>query len=305
MSVSPGDIHVLSWNLFHGQDGARLGPSLGSILFDRPIDDGTHVHLNRKWTDEMAAVIVARSPTFTALQEVSPQAVDRLAQRTGRRAARSLMRPLIGPTRLRGWLADRNPDLWRTHEGTANVILVDPDWDIEDEWTVRHNPACFALRMGRRLTLGWRERLHWLLEPRRCVVARCRHRHSESVVTVVSLHCHNSLDWSVIAAEVARVLPKVVDRMPDGEPVIVAGDFNAAGAHHPALEVMHSAGFTEDSTDDLDLDHIFHRGLDVLVPPRALRRSVRTLRVMRGDTRRSVLLSDHDPVEAVYRIPSD
>lgn len=295
------DITVLSWNVFHGQDGARLGPTPGSVLRRRPVDDGTFLHENRKWIDEMAAVIRALRPTVAALQEVPPQAVGRLAHMTGMRAVRSVMRPVIGPLALRGWLADRNPDLWRTHEGTSNVVLCHPDWTPETAWTIRHNPPLFTLRQGRRLRLGCRERIHWMAEPRRLVGTRLRHGDGRTVV-VVSLHCHNSLVWDAIAAEVTRILPLVEQRLHPDEPVLLAGDMNSAGSHHPAIAAVLAAGFAESTVDDLVLDHIFHRGLREVHAPVALEPSVRSLTVPFRGGQRTVLLSDHDIVRAVYRI---
>lgn len=297
-------ISVITWNLFHGQDGSRLGPTLGSTLRRRTLDNGFAIHRNRKWVDEMGEVIRAQAPTFAALQEVSPQAVDRLARVTGMTPVRSLMRPLVGPLRLRGWLADRNPDLWRTHEGTANVVLAAQGWTpmAADTWTLRHNPPLFAMRHGHRLRIGWCERIHWITEPRRLVCGRFR-RDDGRTATVVSIHCHNSLVWDVIGAEVARVLPQILGRVAPDEPLIVAGDFNAAGRRHPAIAAMLDAGFAEASVDDLVLDHVFVRNLEVLKPPHTLPTATRSLTVAFGDRTRTVLLSDHEIVRAELRLP--
>ena len=300
----PLEVRALTWNLFHGQDGARLGPTLASTVFGRGVDDGRHVHLNRKWVPEMARVIAARTPTIAALQEVSPLAVAELARLTGMTAAQATMPPLVGSTRLRGRLAAKNPDLWQTHEGTANVVLAAPPWQIVPGgvWTVRHNPPGFVARHARAFGLGAREAVHWLLEPRRLVAVRVRHP-SGRTLTVVSLHCHNSLIWDVIAREIRRVLPRILERIPPEEPVLVAGDFNAAGATHPALTAMLAEGFAEPTLPDLVLDHIFHRNLEVVTPPRQLDTALRELPITWRGHERRVLLSDHDLVEAVYRLP--
>ena len=63
--------------------------------------------------------------------------------------------PLIGPARLRDALAARNPDLWRTHEGNANVLLVGR---ASRSWTaasgrVRLNPWPAVARAARDLRL--------------------------------------------------------------------------------------------------------------------------------------------------------
>lgn len=292
---------MITWNLFHGQDGAGLGPSWGSVLRRRPVASDTHVHLNRKWIDEMAGVIDTLAPTFAALQEVPPQAVDRIARATGMRAVRSVMRPLLGPLRLRGLLADRNPDLWRTHEGTSNVVLAAPGWRLVESWTLRHNPPAVALRAGQRLRISLRERLHWLLEPRRLVAGRFER--AGETVTVISLHCHNSLVWDVIGEEVRRVLPEILARTPAGEPLIVAGDFNAAGRAHPALRAMLDAGLEEASIDELVLDHIFQRNLTTVMAPRPLATGLREQPYPWGEGTRTVLLSDHEIVEARFRLP--
>ncbi len=299
------DIRVLTWNLFHGQDGARLGPTLGSTLLRRPVDDGTHVHLNAKWLREMGTVIASRRPTVAALQEVPPLGIAELAEATGMQAVHALMPPLVGPTRLRGRLAARNPDLWQTHEGTANVVLIAPGWQVVPGgvWTVRHNPPAVVARHAGALGLGPREALHWLLEPRRLVAVRIRDDAGRTL-TVASLHCHNSLVWELIAHEVRRVVPRILERVPPDEPVLIAGDLNAAGSEHPAIRALHELGLSEPSVAHLVLDHVFHRGLDVVAPPRMLPTALRELPVTTARRARTVLLSDHDPVEATYRFPA-
>lgn len=299
------DISVLTWNLFHGQDGARLGPTVGSTVLRRGVEDGERLHLNRKWIGEMADVVASRAPTFAALQEVPPLAVDELSQRTGMVAAHSLMPPLVGGTRLRGRLARHNPDLWRTHEGTANVVLIRAPWEIVPGgvWTVRHNPPPFVARRAHALKLSRREAVHWFLEPRRLVAARVRHP-AGVTATVISLHCHGSFVWEVIATEVRRILPLVLERIPDDEPVFMAGDFNAAHDHHPAMRAMVEAGLREPGLAELGLDHIFHRNAEVVSPPITLPRALRELPFAWRGGPRSILLSDHDPVEAAYRLPA-
>ena len=300
----PGEIRVLTWNLFHGQDGAGLGPTLRSTLLGCGVGDGAFLHLNRKWIDEMADVIASRRPTFAALQEVPPLAVARLAARTGMRVAHAVMPPLVGSVRLRGQLAERNPDLWQTHEGTVNAVLIAAPWQIVagGVWTVRHNPPGFVTRTAYGLRLPRREALHWLLEPRRLVAVRIRHP-AGPTVTVASLHCHNSLVWELIAHEVRRVIPRILERVPPDEPVLVAGDVNAAGVEHPAIRALVAAGLAEDTTADLAMDHVFHRGLRVTSPPRTSPRDVREIDAAHRGRRYRVLLSDHDLVEATYRIP--
>jgi hypothetical protein len=115
------------------------------------------------------------------------------------------------------------------------------------------------------------------------------------------MHCHNSLVWELIAHEVRRVVPKVLERVPPDEPVLVAGDLNAAGRAHPAIVALQDLGLAEQTIDELVLDHIFHRHLEDVVPPRVLDTDVREVPITWKGKPRRVLLSDHDLVEAVYR----
>ncbi len=129
---------------------------------------------------------------------------------------------------------------------------------------------------------------------------RLRHPTGRTL-TVASVHCHDSLVWEVIAEEVRRVLPRVLERVPPQEPVLVAGDLNAAGTAHPAIRELVSAGLAEATTGELGLDHIFHRGLEEVSAPAPLPRALRECRVAWRGRERLVLLSDHDPIEASYR----
>jgi endonuclease/exonuclease/phosphatase (EEP) superfamily protein YafD len=165
---------------------------------------------------------------------------------------------------------------------------------------VRHNPPGFVARHARGVALPRREVIHWVLEPRRLVAARLRHP-SGRTLTVASMHCHNSLVWELIAHEVRRVVPKVLERVPPDEPVLVAGDLNAAGRAHPAIVALQDLGLAEQTIDELVLDHIFHRHLEDVVPPRALDTDVREVPITWNGKPRRVVLSDHDLVEAVYR----
>jgi len=306
--AGPRDLRVLTWNLFHGRDGAP-GPTLASTLLRRPVRGAGHTHLNRRWHREMAAVIRGLEPDVAALQEVSPTAVDDIAGAAGMAPAWALMRPLVGSVGFRGRLAAHNPDLWRTLEGTANVLLVRPPWEIVPGSVrrLRQNPPGVVAGAAQRLRLPPREALHWFLEPRTLVAARLR-APGTSTVTVASVHLHNSLVWEVIAVEARRAARFVVGGAPPGEPVVVAGDLNAAGSRHPALRAFADAGLDGGPGKDgpggpITIDHILSAGLEPVSGPQRLAPSVREITVERNGRRELVLLSDHDPVEAVFRAP--
>ena len=118
-------MRFVTWNLFHGRDGLPgLGATRRSTWRRIPEEDGVHMHVNRKLTGDMARLIASWEPDVVALQEVPTAAIDDIAAATGMSAVWTTTGPLIGPRRLRDRLAEHNPDLWRTHEGNANVILI-------------------------------------------------------------------------------------------------------------------------------------------------------------------------------------
>jgi hypothetical protein len=297
-------IRVLTWNLFHGRDGLPgLGPTWASTLRGRPVDDGVHVHLNRRLTGLMAGRIAAWAPDVCALQEVPTAAVREIAARTGMMAIGARTGPLIGPRRLRDALGARNPDLWRSHEGNANLLLVGP----------RLTPvpgAAASLRLnppGPMLRDWWRGRLvrgelaRYLPEPRRAVIARVRAEGRALVIACV--HCHNARDPAVTGREMARAAAAVRAWAGLG-PAILAGDLNAA-PRHPVLVGLAADGWGGATpTPGIGIDRVLHQAMETVEAPRRLPASEREVAVTIGGRRRLVRLSDHDPVVATLRVAS-
>ncbi|MBJ7453526.1 MAG: hypothetical protein JHC71_15810, partial [Blastococcus sp.] len=160
-------IRVITWNLFHGRDGLPgLGATRRSTWRHIPEDDGVHMHLNRKLTDLMAERLASWEPDLCALQEVPTAAIADIALITGMQAVWTTTGPLIGPRRLRDALAARNPDLWRTHEGNANVLLAGPRLGLVEgsRRSVRLNPVMTILRSARRLGLERGELVRYIPE---------------------------------------------------------------------------------------------------------------------------------------------
>ncbi|WP_217914255.1 endonuclease/exonuclease/phosphatase family protein [Miltoncostaea marina] len=298
-------VRVVTWNLFHARDGLPgLGATRRSTWLRSPVDDGVHVHLNRKHTGPMARRIAAWAPDLCALQEVPTAAIRELVAVTGMRAVWAPTGPLIGPRRLRDALAARNPDLWRTHEGNANVLLVGPRLAIVpgSARSVRLNPPGPMLRAALRGRIGAGELLRYLPEPRRLVVARVRlPGGAEAVAGCV--HCHNARDPELTGLEIARAAREVAADA-GGGPAVLAGDLNARPGH-PALAALAAAGWDHAApAAGAGIDRILSRGLATVEAPRALPAAEREVAVRAGERRRLVRLSDHDPVVATLRAPT-
>jgi len=295
-------IRVIAWNLFHGRDGLPgLGATPRSTWLRQPEEDGVHVHLNRKLTREMARRIAAWDPDLCALQEVSTAGVREIAEATGMRAVWATTGPLIGPARLRDALAARNPDLWRTHEGNANALLVGRRLRLVpgSRGTVRLNPLRAIARDTRELGLTRGELVRYLPEPRRLVLARVILPGGGELVAG-STHCHNSRHPEVGGREIARAAA-AVRQAAGGDPAVLAGDLNAP-ASHPALAALAAGGWGgAEPVPGIGIDRIVHRGLEVVEEPRRLDPHEREVLVTWNGRTRRVRLSDHDPVVAVLR----
>lgn len=295
-------IRIVTWNIFHGRDGLPgLGATRRSTWLRRPEDDGVHMHLNRKLTDLMAERLASWGPDVCALQEVPTAAVGQIARIAGMRAAWTTTGPLLGPARLRDALAARNPDLWRTHEGNANLLLIGPRMELVEgsPESVRLNPVGAILRSARRLGLERGELLRYIPEPRRLVLARVV-APGGTEIAVGCTHCHNARHPEVVGLEIARAAAAVAGAAPGGAAVL-AGDLNARPSH-PALAALAAEGWGgAQAGGGMVIDRILHRGMEVVEPARRLDVAEREVGVTwRGRTRR-VRLSDHDPVVVTLR----
>ena len=304
------ELRVLTWNVFHGRDGAPgVGPTWRSTWLRRPVSDGRHVHLNRKLIGPIGELIAAATPTVAALQEVPPAAVRELARATRMRAIYVRTSPMFGPHELREWLGRRNPDLWRSHEGNANVILVHPAWRIVPGSTrsFRQNPLPVIAETARRLDLRSGEIASWATEARRLLAVKIRSPEGETVA-VCCVHCHATRRTRELAAtEIRRAAGFALSYAPPGEPLILAGDLNARFSRDPVLHELEQMGLCElpagpGPDRGLGIDHLFHRDLEVVAGPRRWDPSERDV-VLREGGPLLVRLSDHDAVEAVYRVP--
>lgn len=294
----PG-IRVITWNLFHGRDGLPgLGATARSTWLGAPVDDGRHLHLNRKLTHLMAGRLRAWSPDICALQEVPTAGIREIARITGMSALWATTGPLLGPRRLRDSLAARNPDLWRTHEGNANVLLVGPRLELipGSRRSVRLNPVHVIARAAPRLGLEAGELLRYLPEPRRMVMARVRTPAGGEIV-VGCTHCHNARHPDLVGGEITRAAGALAEEARGGAAVL-AGDLNAPPSH-PVFAALAAAGWGGARPEPgigIGIDRILHRGLGASVPARRLPAAEREVGVLWRGRPRRVRLSDHDPV---------
>lgn len=295
-------LRILTWNLFHGRDGLPgLGATCASTLLGRPVDDGVHVHLNRKLTGLMADRVRSWAPDLCALQEVPTAAVREIVARTGMLAVGATTGPLIGPRRLRDALAARNPDLWRTHEGNANLLLLGPALALVpgSGRAVRLNPPGEIVRAASELGLEAGELLRYLPEPRKAVVSRLRTA-SGAELAAASVHLHNARHPELIVRELARAT-EALEGTARGAPMVLAGDLNARPAH-PAIAAAAALGWDVAAAPSGRIDRVLTRGLEVVEPERALPAAGREVAVTFAGRTRRVRLSDHDPVVAVVRV---
>jgi endonuclease/exonuclease/phosphatase family metal-dependent hydrolase len=294
-------IRVLTWNLFHCRDG-HPGATVGSTWRREAVERDGYVHLNRKYCDEMADVIRATEADLVMLQEVPPRAIERLRRRSGATAVWSVRTsPRLGPPGLRGWLGARNPDLWKTHEGNANVILTGPRLGAEagSARGIPLNPRRLIARAARRYSLPVAEVAHWALEARMALTVRLV-MPGGSTFTAVCVHHHGATDPRQLDDEMG-LLGRALDDIPGA--VILGGDINA-GPEHPGFAVWRASGLHDGTTDPgIGIDRILVRGLELVGAPRRLETSVRELPLATADGPRRVLLSDHDPVQATVMVP--
>jgi len=300
------EIRVLTWNLFHGRDGApEVGATWRSIARREPVAAGRRVHLNRKVIDLMGRLVARAEPDLCALQEVPPLSVRELANATRMSAVWCLTGPRLGPVGLRGRLGRANPDLWRSHEGNANVLLVGRGFRLvpSSARSARHAGLGAMLRTAHRLGMPASEVWRWSMEPRRMVLARVRTPAGREMVAAC-LHAHDARDPRAVGVELRRAAGVAVGVAGD-DPLVIAGDLNVDGrTGAEALADLAALGLEGAEADrPLGLDRILYRGLEVVHPPRRLDVAAREVGVRWRGGSGLLRLSDHDPVTAVLRLP--
>lgn len=293
-------VKVLTWNVFHAHDGHPAArPDWRSTLLGEPVDSGTHLHMNRTFVTAAGGLLARANPTVAMLQEMPPWAVGRIADLAGMAAVSARTAPRIGPASLRGRLGRLNPDLMRTHEGNANVIMVRPPWAIVPGSTrvVRLNPPALVARTARRADMEPSRALDWLWERRNLITTRIRHPDGR-LAQVACCHCHT--DPPATEVEIARAGGAALDAA-GGLPLILGGDLNARVAQMPeTFRDLESRGLARTPCDD-GLDHILARNAAPVGAARRWRPEEREIVVPWKNESRRIRISDHAPVEAVLR----
>jgi endonuclease/exonuclease/phosphatase family metal-dependent hydrolase len=249
-------VRALTWNLFHGRDV--------------PVE----LDYKRSLRAEFAALLSRFDWDIALLQEAPPRWFQELAFKSGANGRMlKTSRNQLGA--LRGWIADRNPDLIKSAEGGSNQILIRPSWRIVEE---------------RRLTLAHlpeRRRLQWL---------RLQHA-SGAALCVANLHA-SAHKPARAAQEVERAAHAALE-WSGGRPLVFGGDFNVRPAEQPWLfDHLAARGFSPPTGPKL-IDHLLAHGAHVLEPPRQLAAERREVRA--GGAAR-VRLSDHAVVAGAFDV---
>jgi endonuclease/exonuclease/phosphatase family metal-dependent hydrolase len=267
-------MRLLTWNLFHGRDwppNAALH-TLWSKWLRRTEHDASHLQVNRSLRGEFAARLAGWEWDVALLQEAPPRWLAPLEAATGAAGARDLTaRNELG--RLRGWLADRNPDLLGSWEGGSNMLLARP-------------PARIVATAA--MTLATRP------ERRRLLLARIELPGSRRLV-VGCLHL--SVPRTGQGHGEALRAAELAVSWAGGDPVVLGGDFNLRPAQHrAAFDDLRAHHGLAAPTGPRAIDHLLADGsLDVVAPARELAAAEREVADPGG---LAIRLSDHAPVVA-------
>lgn len=268
---------AVTWNLFHGRD---FPPSDALFTWRSRIlrvteADATHVQVNRPLLGEFGQVLDSLDWHVALLQEVPPRWLEPLAQRCRAVGVHVLTaRNELG--RLRGILADLNPDLIASNEGGSNVVLARRPARIEGVQRVRlaTSPERRSLLLVRVAGPGGRS-----------VSVACMHLSVGST--------GQGPDELVEAARRAV-------QFAGADPLLLGGDLNLspARAPEPFADLTRRFGLAAPTEPDR-IDHLLGRGLTEIEAPRSLPPAGRELPAEDG---RLLRLSDHCPVVACFEV---
>jgi endonuclease/exonuclease/phosphatase family metal-dependent hydrolase len=276
---------ALAWNLFHGRDFPP-DPALRtwrSRLLRVSERGASHVQVNRELLSEFAELLAGAEWDVALLQECPPRWWGRLAAACGAEAHGVLTsRNSLAP--LRALAARANPDLVASAEGGSNLTLV--------------RSRKIAERRGVAIHEGRPERRAMALT--RIGIEGEAGDGGGAALCVANLHA-SAHDPTLAAADVLRAA-EAAAKWAGEAPLLFGGDLNLRPAETPGVfEQLRKRFGLAGPTAPEAIDHLLVRGLETVEPPRAWPPERRELR--RDGL--ALRLSDHTPVEAAFRIPSD
>ena len=247
-------VRALAWNLFHGRDV--------------PLE----VDYRRSLHAEFAALLARFDWDVALLQEAPPRWFQELAFKAGAQGRMlKTSRNQLGT--LRGWIADRRPDLIKSNEGGSNQILFRPPWSVAERR---------ALTLAR---LPERRRMQWL---------RLAHP-SGAQLCVANLHA--TANKPTRAAQEVERAASTARGWSAGRPLLFGGDLNVRPSEQAWIyDRLAADGFSQ-PTGATMIDHLLAHGMEMVEPPRQLPAERREVRA--GDVPR-VRLSDHAVVVAAF-----
>lgn len=269
-------IRALTWNLFHGRDfppdpALRTWRSRLLRLTER---NATHVQVNRDLLDEFARVIATADWDVALLQEAPPRWARALAERCRAEAQLALTsRNSLAP--LRALAARVNPDLVASAEGGSNLTLLRGSPPIAcRELVLCPGPA-----------------------PERRVMAFARRADG---ICVANLHASAGPGNRRRAEEELRAAAHAASAWAQGDPLILGGDLNVRPRDSSIYDELAERFALSAPTAPDSLDHLLVRGLDVVETSAPWPPEAREL----SQEGRALRLSDHAPVEAVFKRPA-
>jgi endonuclease/exonuclease/phosphatase family metal-dependent hydrolase len=277
MASHPGILRAVTWNLFHGRDHPP-DPALftwRSRLWRRTERNATHVQVNRPLREEFATVLDRLEWDVALLQEAPPRWRGALSRAAGAEGA-LVPTSRNGLGRLRGALADLNPDLIASNEGGSNMVLVRAPGGICE---VRH--VVLASRPERRAMLLARVQLAGGVQ----LAVACMHLSVDATGHGPTEVMH--------AAEEAVTFAR-------GGPLLFGGDLNLRPHRQPeAFAALEERFGLAPPTAPGAIDHLLVRGLAVTAAPHQLPAAARELPAGAG---RRLQLSDHAPVAGSFEV---
>jgi endonuclease/exonuclease/phosphatase family metal-dependent hydrolase len=235
----------------------------------------------------MIDLVTADEPDIVCLQEVPAWALSRLADWSGYQTRTARTVPALAGSRLgRRLTAVHSGFLRSAFNGQGNAVLLEPRLDCRSHDVLQLNPIATVREVGRTLGLTRRQQAAWAAERRVCQAVRVVCPDGATVV-VANLHATSfSANGRVADVEVLEAAAFAIGTVEEGEPVVLAGDFNARPSSDSLEQLTGPAwGFRGVGPG---IDHVLVRGAESSAatpwPPER--------RMLHGR-----LLSDHAPVE--------